>query len=70
MLLLCLTGRADDDNGDENSERTSGHLGGLFFFGVQRSDYNFNFEVSGGPFRFFNFEVSGGPIRTSTLMWS
>ena len=22
-----------------------------FFIGVQRSDYNFNFEVSGGPFR-------------------
>ena len=30
---------------------TSGHLDRSFFFGVQRSDYNFKFEVSRGPFR-------------------
>ena len=29
---------------------TSGHLDRSFFFGVQRSDYDFIFEVSRGPF--------------------
>ena len=46
---FVLTGRGDDE--PENAERTSGHLDGLFFIGVQRSDYNFNVEVSRGPFR-------------------
>ena len=35
---------------------TSGHLDRSFFFvGVQRSDSNFNFEVSRGPFRILTF---------------
>ena len=51
---------------------TSGHLDRSFFFGVQRSDYNFNFEVSRGPFSISTLrcpevtatsEVSRGPFR-------
>ena len=51
---------------------TSGHLDGSFFFGVQRSDYNFNFEVSRGPFSISTLRcpevtttsaVSRGPFR-------